>query len=142
MITKIIAAFPGTGKTYYHNRNLLVTLDSDSSKFDKKNFPDNYIRHIKENIGKYEIIFVSSHKEVREALQNNCLFFYLVYPDKSRKKEYLEKYKDRGSPEAFIKLLDNNWEIWLDECYTNTYGCINIEMSWGNISNIIEDWKI
>ena len=64
--TKIISAFPGTGKSYYHNKNKETTLDSDSSNFSwikdengnntterNPKFPQNYIYHIKENIGKY-----------------------------------------------------------------------------------------
>ena len=31
--TKIIAAFPGTGKSFYHNNNKETSLDSDSSNF-------------------------------------------------------------------------------------------------------------
>ena len=33
MSTKIISAFPGCGKTYFHNNNKNTTLDSDSSHF-------------------------------------------------------------------------------------------------------------
>ena len=133
MKTKIISAFPGTGKSYYHLHNE-NTLDSDSSNFswlyDKfghklsdpngnqirnPEFPQNYIEHIKSNIGKYEYIFVSSHKEVREALVNNCLLFYLIYPDYNDKEIYIERYKQRGSSDDFIKLIENNWEDWIYE---------------------------
>lgn len=33
MRTRIISAFPGTGKTYYHKMHPETTLDSDSSLF-------------------------------------------------------------------------------------------------------------
>jgi len=58
MRTRIISAFPGTGKSFYHNTHKDTTLDSDSSNFswlaDDKTlrnpeFPYNYIKHIKEN---------------------------------------------------------------------------------------------
>ena len=69
MKTRIISAFPGTGKSYFHNNSEYSTLDSDSSEFswiinddgDKvrnPNFPSNYISHIKDNIGKADFIFV------------------------------------------------------------------------------------
>lgn len=112
--TTLISAFPGTGKTRYFNNNT-DCLDSDSSKFDKANFPNNYIKHIKDNIGKVSYIFISSHKEVREALEKNSLYFTLIYPDISLKREYLERYKQRGSPESFISLLDKNWDIWINQ---------------------------
>lgn len=134
MKTKIISAFPGTGKTFYHKNHPETTLDSDSSFFswwydDKGNkvldengnqirnpyFPQNYIKHIISNIGKYEYIFVSSHKEVREALVNNCLLFYLIYPDYNDKNDYIERYKERGSSDDFIKLVESNWDNWIEE---------------------------
>lgn len=50
----LVAGFPGTGKSYYcyngdwsHYMPSKFATDSDSSKFDKSNFPQNYINHIK-----------------------------------------------------------------------------------------------
>jgi wyosine [tRNA(Phe)-imidazoG37] synthetase (radical SAM superfamily) len=90
-------------------------LDSDSSKFDKSEFPQNYIKHIKDNLGKADVILVSSHKEVREALVDNQIQFTLVYPEVSNKDEYIQRYIDRGSPEAFVNLLTKNWDMWISE---------------------------
>ena len=150
MKTRIISAFPGTGKTTYFNAHPKTTLDSDSSEFSwvkdengnntKKrnpNFPQNYIEHIKENIGKYEFIFVSSHKEVREALKENCLHFYLIYPTENRKEEFIKRYKDRNNPNGFIKLLESKWEEWLKECSFERYGCTNIRMVLPNLEDEI-----
>jgi hypothetical protein len=134
MRTKIVSAFPGVGKTTYHKNNPDTTLDSDSSgfswEFDKYGnkyrspyFPQNYINHIKENIGKYKYIFVSSHKEVRDALLDNCLYFYLVYPEHDRKEEFIQRYRDRGNDENFIKLVDSNWDEWMREYYWMGRGC-------------------
>ena len=134
MRTKIISAFPGVGKTTYHKNNPDTTLDSDSSSFSwivdehgnktrNPHFPQNYIDHIKQNIGKYKYIFVSSHKEVRDALLDNCIFFYLVYPVNSRKEEFIQRYRDRGNDENFIKLVKTNWENWMDEFYLMDEGC-------------------
>ena len=115
METKVISAFPGTGKSYCFQNSDKKVLDSDSSTFDKKYFPDNYIKHIKDNIGKVDIIFVSSHKEVRDALVENGISYILVYPDKSLKDEYIERYKDRGNNEKFVELISSNWELWIEE---------------------------
>jgi len=125
MRTRIISAFPGTGKTRYQKEHPETCLDSDSSLFSwievggvktrNPDFPNNYIAHIKENIGKYEIILVSSHDVVRDALLDNCLFFYLIYPDSYSKEEYLKRYVDRGNDDAFVKLLTDNWDKWLKE---------------------------
>lgn len=112
--TKVISAFPGTGKSYFYKNNN-NSIDSDSSKFDKTFFPDNYIEHIKENIGKYKYIFVSSHKEVRDSMIENNIDFTLIYPDKSLKEEYINRYKERGNNDNFIKLLNDKWDEWIDE---------------------------
>ena len=160
MKTKIISAFPGTGKSYYHINHPETTLDSDSSLFswlydddgnklyddDEKPirnpwFPSNYIEHIKSNIGKYEYIFVSSHKEVREALVDNCLLFYLVYPDFDDIDIYIERYKQRGSPERFIDLVRNNWEEWIYEL-EGQEDCINIQLPpILTISDLLKYWS-
>ena len=111
--TTIISGFPGVGKTEffkdqkYHGR---VCLDSDSSEFSwvkdengnntkerNPEFPKNYIEHIKSNIGKVDVIFVSSHKVVREALEKEGLNYYLVYPKREDKTEYIRRYRKRGN---------------------------------------------
>lgn len=148
MRTKIISGFPGVGKTYYHNKHKDTTLDSDSSNFSwikdengnntkvrNPEFPQNYINHIKENIGKYEYIFVSSHKEVRDALLDNCLFFYLVYPDSTRKDEFFQRYKNRGNDENFIKLVSDNWDSWPKERWFLPDGCKHINMVLNNLED-------
>lgn len=116
MKTIVISAFPGCGKTTYYERNRnKKIIDSDSSKFDKSDFPKNYVEHIKEKIGKVDMIFVSSHKVVREALVESGIKFVLVYPNISLKEEYLQRYRNRKSPESFINLLSENWESWIYE---------------------------
>ena len=147
MRTRIISAFPGTGKSYYHKKYPETTLDSDSSNFSwatkngltirNSDFPNNYIQYIKDNIGKYEFIFVSSHKEVRDALKDNCLFFYLIYPDNDKKEIYLQKYRDRGNAESFVKLLDENWNEWIKQCEFEEFGCKNIRMTFDNLEREI-----
>jgi len=151
MRTRIISAFPGTGKSFYHKSDPFNTIDSDSSNFSwvvedgekKRNpdFPSNYIKHIKENIGKYEYIFVSSHKEVRDALLNDCVFFYLLYPDLTSKDAYLERYKERGSPEGFINLISNNWDDWINECQGVRAGCVNINISGHSMEEVLASIK-
>lgn len=113
--TLIVSAFPGTGKSHLFNNTKLNILDSDSSKFDKSKFPENYIKHIKENIGKVDVILVSSHEEVRNALVKNNIKFLLVYPNKSLKSEYVKRYVERGSNEKFIEKISDNWNDWIGE---------------------------
>lgn len=117
----IISGFPGIGKT--HLCNTTGWSDSDSSQFSWLNkerhpdWPNNYIQHIKEQ---KTVTLVSSHKEVRDALAAANLAFFVCYPEKQCKADYIERYKRRGSPEKFIELLDNMWYNWLEEMINET----------------------
>lgn len=130
----------------------LKILDSDSSEFswiyttdgvktDARNphFPDNYIQHIKDRINTEDVIFVSSHKVVRDALKEAGIEYYLVFPNFDLKEEWMERFKKRGSSEQFIKLISDNWETFINEMMEetfpkkiilgpDTYGGINVSM--------------
>ena len=122
MKTIIISAFPGVGKSYlFDNKPTTIgeILDSDSSTFDKKDFPNNYLDHIESNIGKVDIILVSSHEDVRNGLIERNIPFELVYPHPDLYSQYMTRYKERGSSESFISLLSSMWDTWimqLDSC--------------------------
>lgn len=109
----VIAGFPGIGKSSLHKEHVKLYSDSDSSKFDKKNFPKNYVEHIKNLIGKKQLIFVSSHIEVRNALVKEGIKFIYVVPTIDRLEEFCYNYKQRGSSDEFIKNVRTNWEQWL-----------------------------
>jgi len=128
----VISAFPGVGKTYFYNyMNSMPTetfivwsgRDSDSSKFPKEGFPQNYVKAIKRDLrnGIQFTQLVSSHKEVRDAMACAGIDYYLVFPENHLKQVYLERYKRRGSPQAFIDLLDKNWETWIHSCEDDQY---------------------
>lgn len=123
--TKVISAFPATGKSWLTkelNDKGLKVLDSDSSKFSwisvgKRNpdFPNNYIKHIKDNIGKVDYIFVSSHKEVRNAMNDNLISYLLAFPHESLIKEYVERFVSRGNDEKFIEFICQNWFAFIND---------------------------
>lgn len=132
--TTIISAFPGTGKSFYHKWNSDKCLDSDSSEFSwikdengnntkerNPEFPANYIERIKENIGKVDIIFVSSHDVVRRALEEANIKYVLVYPEISAKEEYIRRYKERGNNENFISFISDNWDTFINDMKNETF---------------------
>lgn len=147
----IISAFPGVGKSHFYNtyKDEFKIHDSDSSLFSwivkdgqkirNPDFPKNYIEHL-ESLNPKDIILVSSHEEVRKALEEHGFEYYLVYPTKECKEEYLQRYKDRGSPETFIQLLDKNWDIWLTQLERYSYvECIKIPLFKGQYLNDVMD---
>lgn len=120
--TKIISGFPGVGKsTLFKQQEDIMISDSDSSMFSwiepgvrHPDFPGNYINHIKSLIGKVDFVFVSSHDVVREALNEEEVVYTIVYPSKEIKEEYIQRYIDRGNNEGFVKLLQSNYELFID----------------------------
>ncbi|MDT0160378.1 hypothetical protein [Bacillus sp. AG4(2022)] len=126
--TLVISGFPGVGKSHlYQTNEKLAVLDSDSSRFSWINlvrnpqFPDNYMRHIKNNLGFVDNILISSHDVVRKALKENNLNYVLVYPSIDLKEEYIERYKSRGSSKDFIEHIENNWEKYILEIEKETF---------------------
>lgn len=140
--TKIISAFPSMGKSYFtKNNNSLTSIDSDSSKFSwisegvrHPNFPSNYIKHIKENIGKVDLIFVSSHKQVRDAMSESGIDFMVVYPNRDKKDEICKRIQQRDGNNKLSSFIESNWENFFDEIeksdnlvqYINGYICDDI----------------
>ena len=136
--TQIFSVFPASGKTYMfeHQDDLnLKILDSDSSEFSWKyeesewsgdiirvrnpEFPKNYIEHIKNNIGKYDYIFVSSHKEVRDALDEAGIEFTIVFPEYKCKEEWFGRCCIReieGKNGFNSTTLLSNWDKWWYDC--------------------------
>ena len=139
MNTIIYSIFPACGKTWLfeHQEDYdLKILDSDSSNFSwirlydsygrpttklrNPDFPNNYIKHIKENIGKYDCIFVSSHKSVREALDAEGIDFTIVYPESSCKAEWVGRCfirEKNGESGCSAEAMHNNFDDWHLECF-------------------------
>lgn len=122
---KVITGFPGIGKSFIFKNTNLLASDSDSSEFSwvvnhgvkerNPDFPQNYIAHIRANLEVCDIIMVSTHDVVRKALDEAGIEFISVYPDKSLKEEYRQRYIDRGSPEALINYVMENWDNMMED---------------------------
>lgn len=151
MKTVVISAYPCCGKTYAfeHYQDKYKILDSDSSEFswmqvvDEKyefkhrgeknyherhikvrnpDFPSNYIKHIQENIGKVDIIFVSSHLAVRQALEDAGISFVTVYPQDNMLNEWVGRMYRRGSSAEFIKFQIEHWDEFVNNIDFEPHG--------------------
>ena len=134
MMTKIISGFPGVGKSHLGKRsdNEIVVLDLESSDFKGENRWEDYKNEIKNQIGKVDVLFVSSHKETRKILSELGLNFYLVYPDRSLKDEYLRRYAERGSSQEFIEMMDKNFDLFIDSIENEEVRCAKIKLTGEN----------
>lgn len=126
MITKVISAFPGTGKTYFASNvrrdTKVVDLDTgdytqgytDDGKVRNPNFPYNYLLAVKERVGKSDVLFVGCQPEVIASLRKEGIPFTLVYPERGLKTEYVDRFRQRHSPKSFIDILSGNWDLFLE----------------------------
>ena len=131
----IVCAFPGTGKsTAYADHTFLpdyermsrTELDqiptqskilyySDSSNFPKDHFPENYLEHIQACRGRGTDVvqLVSTQDTVTAGLAALNILHIIVYPRAEDKELYLARYRERGSPEPFITLMDQKWDDFM-----------------------------
>lgn len=150
--TLVISAFPACGKsTFFRSNNNYTCIDSDSSLFswiyengkrtEKRNpdFPNNYIEHIRKYIGVVDIIFVSCHKDVRDALTNANIRFHIVYPDKSLKEAWTSRFIRRGNEDAFLVTLDMHFDNWVEELHKYFNACVRGKWIFSNEYDIIDD---
>jgi hypothetical protein len=96
-------------------KGYIEKIKNEEIKVRNPDFPKNYIEHIKENIGKVDYIFVSTHEEVRKALTEAGIDFTIVFPEWSLKAEWVGRCFLRGSGEKFCQLIADNWEYWLSQ---------------------------
>lgn len=143
---RVVAAFPATGKSHYADLHD-VALDSDSSLYswtpgqDRKvrhpDWPTNYMEHIKASVAAGITVLVSSHAEVRQALAAEGIPFTLVYPAGRLLDEYIDRMVQRGSPDALIRVIAENWGWWLADCMEQE-GCDHVVLGPGQyLSDVI-----
>jgi len=147
----IIAAFAGTGKTFFCN-NVKNSIDfvcmpykyflpkteinaaeeeqlkADFSLEMNPMYPDNYIESIMDNVDKYEYIVVPSDSRVLKVLSNNKIPYILCYPSTNAKDEYEKRYIRRGNTEDFIDIFIGGWDSFMKSLRADNYG-IPIEMN-------------
>lgn len=117
MTAILISAFPGLGKTYLYQqyKDRLKILDLNTGRFEGDDFPGNYIAEVEKRLNDYDLILLSSDRNVRYALNDAGLDFDLFYPSKDRKNELIEIYVTNRKSRDFIMNLDHNFYNLIDE---------------------------
>lgn len=113
----------------------------ETRKIRNPNFVKDYINHIEENIGKVDIIFVSTHLEVRQALQDNNIEYYTVYPSKNMLNEWIGRMYLRGSTNEFIDKQIEMWDKNVGNIDNEPHGkfVYRLNVNGGHIGSIVED---
>lgn len=101
--------------------------DSDSSDFSwminekgervrNPEFPQNYVKHLKEAEKKYRFVLASTHKDVLKLLKNTPnTVIGLVHPAYNLKEEWLRRYDAREHNGFPKELLEKNWDNWFKD---------------------------
>ena len=138
----IISGFPGIGKTYAYkwltdyikNKSLnWKVYDTDSSDYSHitdenglrvihPDFPNNYISAIKDKLRQSKeegldkcIILTSTHEVVRQRLYEEGFEVTVLYPPVGAKEIYMQRYRDRCSPQPLIDKIGENYEQWVND---------------------------
>jgi hypothetical protein len=134
----IISGFAGIGKTTLQKKYPETIIDLESSDFkwiyseesleetDKEKrkgttkrtlnseWPLNYVKAIVEASFKYDVVLISQDLDMRNCLRENGVEYAVCFPTKDCKEDFIKRYRDRGNNEAFISLVDSNFEAWID----------------------------
>lgn len=91
------------------------------------NFVEDYMKHVEDNIGKADIIFVSSHLEVRKALQEltnkrDDFEFYTVYPEPEMLEEFVGRMYLRHNTNQFIDKQISMWKTNMKNIENEPHG--------------------
>lgn len=110
-MNKIICGFAGIGKSTMA-KQFVGVIDLESTPFEKD--WERYVKVAKHMADNGYIVLLSCHKELRELLHSHGIQYTLAIPRKSERGEYVKRYKNRGNSEAFVKLLEDNWDNFLE----------------------------
>ena len=152
--TVIVSAFPGCGKTYmvrnrdqfsiklYGTKRICICKDSDSSKYPST--PDRYQKYvdsIEQDIGDYDIIFISQQDKLRQELSKRGIPFIAVGPDQSpwlsEKERMLIKQQWFGrlflrdnshiyDLDGWVSSLKEHWDEWTSFDHYAAYGAKDV----------------
>jgi len=114
--TKVISAFPATGKTTFAKEMTeqgLKVVDLDSSLY--KDF-DVYLEDIKKLTESHDFVLISTHEQIRERLRESEVKYAIVYPRNTRmnKEEYIKRITERDGNGKLAKIIEKNWEVFID----------------------------
>lgn len=105
---KIICGFAGIGKSMLAKKYANV-VDLESTPFEKD--WSRYAKVARHMANNGYTVLLSCHREIREELHDG---YWLAIPRVADRIEYIQRYKDRGNDEAFVTMMNQNWENFLE----------------------------
>ncbi|KAH8659715.1 hypothetical protein BGZ61DRAFT_369924 [Ilyonectria robusta] len=122
----IISAFPCAGKSWleqHHSHAGYPVLDLDFSRFSflvdgktgNPQFKENDLDEIQKFVGQRTVILVSTPEELQNGLKDRGLKYFLVFPERGLKNQWLTRLKKRGDY-GLADLLQKDWEKFITGC--------------------------
>ena len=106
-----------------------IKSDDKTEKSLNPDFPSNYINKIKEYMETEGIIFISTHNEVRKALEKEGIPYTIILPTKDMKEMYTWRYefykenKDNDpNYKEVLEYINENWDDLITELENDNYG--------------------
>ena len=90
-------------------------------------WPENYFNKLMEVKDKYDYILISDDI-CNEFLKENNFEYWIVYPKKELKEEYMDRCKKRGNIDVFISWYSKLWDEWIDKCKSDKLALRHIEL--------------
>lgn len=104
-------------RKWWESSSHLMSTESHLNKFknelirvDNPDFPNNFIKYIKENIGKIDVIFVDSDIRIRRLFNDAKINFVTVYPWSDCLQEWIGRMYLCNHSNYIIKNRINSWE--------------------------------
>lgn len=117
----VYSAFCGSGKSYLCKTYPHKFKELECWEYQDKDFPDNYISSILKELDNVDYLFISTNPIVLKSLYDLGINIQLIYPSNELKSEYFDRYVERDSHPDFLKMLDENWDNWINELKTLNY---------------------
>lgn len=111
----VIVAFPGAGKTHFATSHPDGTvIDLDRPDLTQEAYTTLFQSTYSAPGVKY--ILLPSWPWLSDVLVQLGIEYTLVYPNPALKTTYIERYRQRGSPDSFILSLEQNWDMYIESC--------------------------
>lgn len=160
---RIIAAFAGVGKTHFCNlfpqaldfvvmpykyknyaqiANCCVegeAIKAHTSLELRRDWRKCYYQALMDTYRRYpgEILVIPTDSGILCQLEQDAIPYTVVYPNRSLKEEYRQRYLARGNTESFIDIFIGDWDMWMDLVRDNNGTHIEIQ-SGEYLSDVIQ----
>jgi len=117
---RIAAVFSCCGKTHavtkLYNKIDMVDHDFYDWKFRSTYSDEEWLEHYVERAfqlkKKFDWVLINATPEILDKFGRIAI----IYPERQLKNEWVNRAKARGGITAFPKLLEDNWNSWIDAC--------------------------